>query len=390
MKRQPLEPALAQIERQQLRRRRATVEAYPEKGSRTRIVIGGRQLLDFSSNDYLGLAAHPAPAAAMADCAARCGAGSGASHLVSGHGLEHAALEEELAAFLGRERALVFSTGYMANLGVVTTLAGRGESVLLDRLSHASLIDAARLAGARLRRYPHCDAAAARRLLAETTPETSVLATDGVFSMDGDIAPLAALAEAARAHDAWLVVDDAHGIGVLGANGRGAAELAGLDSEAVPVLVGTLGKAFGTFGAFVAGPDALLELLLQRARSYIYTTALPQPVAAATRAALRIVREESWRRERALALTARFRAAARAAGVPLAASVTPIQPVPLGSARAALAAQQRLIEAGFWVVAIRSPTVPAGRERLRVTLTAGHDERQVDALVECLARIHAA
>jgi 8-amino-7-oxononanoate synthase len=390
MKRQPLEPALARIERQQLRRRRATVEAYPEKGSRTRIVIDGRQLLDFSSNDYLGLAAHPAPAAAMADCAARCGAGSGASHLVSGHGLEHAALEEELAAFLGRERALVFSTGYMANLGVVTTLAGRGDSVLLDRLSHASLIDAARLAGARLRRYPHCDAAAARRLLAETTPETSVLATDGVFSMDGDIAPLAALAEAARAHDAWLVVDDAHGIGVLGANGRGAVELAGLGSEAVPVLVGTLGKAFGTFGAFVAGPEALLELLLQRARSYIYTTALPQPVAAATRAALRIVREESWRRERALTLTARFRAAAREAGVPLAESLTPIQPVPLGSARAALTAQQRLIEAGFWVVAIRSPTVPAGQERLRVTLTAGHDERQVDALVECLARIHAA
>jgi 8-amino-7-oxononanoate synthase len=390
MKRQPLEPALARIERQQLRRRRATVEAYPEKGSRTRIVVDGRPLLDFSSNDYLGLAAHPAPAAAMADCAARCGAGSGASHLVSGHGLEHAALEEELAAFLGRERALVFSTGYMANLGVVTTLAGRGDSVLLDRLSHASLIDAARLAGARLRRYPHCDAAAARRLLGETTPETSVLATDGVFSMDGDIAPLAALAEAARAHDAWLVVDDAHGIGVLGANGRGAVELAGLGSEAVPVLVGTLGKAFGTFGAFVAGPQALLELLLQRARSYIYTTALPQAVAAATRAALRIVREESWRRERALALTARFRAAAREAGVPLGESLTPIQPIPLGSAGAALAAQQRLIEAGFWVVAIRSPTVPAGQERLRVTLTAGHDERQVDALVECLARIHAA
>jgi len=386
MKRQPLEPALAEIEQQQLRRRRATVEAYPEKGSHTEVIVDGRRLVDFSSNDYLGLAAHPALAASMAACATRCGAGSGASHLVSGHGGEHAALEEELAAFLGRPRALLFSTGYMANLGVVTALAARGESVLLDRLSHASLIDAGLLSGARFRRYPHCDAAAARRLLAESTPQTTVLATDGVFSMDGDIAPLAALSEAAREHGAWLVVDDAHGIGVLGAKGRGALELAGMTGEDVPVLVGTLGKALGSFGAFVAGSADLIELLIQRARSYIYTTALPQPVAAATRAALRIVREEPWRRERALALTARFRAAARQAGVPLADSATPIQPIPLGSAQAALAAQHALREAGFWVVAIRSPTVPAGAERLRITLTAGHQESQVDALVEGLSR----
>jgi len=386
MKRQPLEPALAEIEQQQLRRRRATVEAYPEKGSHTEVIVDGRRLVDFSSNDYLGLAAHPALAASMAACATRCGAGSGASHLVSGHGGEHAALEEELAAFLGRPRALLFSTGYMANLGVVTALAARGESVLLDRLSHASLIDAGLLSGARFRRYPHCDAAAARRLLAESTPQTTVLATDGVFSMDGDIAPLAALSEAAREHGAWLVVDDAHGIGVLGAKGRGALELAGMTGEDVPVLVGTLGKALGSFGAFVAGSADLIELLVQRARSYIYTTALPQPVAAATRAALRIVREEPWRRERALALTARFRAAARQAGVPLADSATPIQPIPLGSAQAALAAQHALREAGFWVVAIRSPTVPAGAERLRITLTAGHQESQVDALVEGLSR----
>ena len=386
MKRQPLEPALAEIERQHLRRRRATVDAYPEKGSHTHVFVDGRRLVDFSSNDYLGLAAHPALAAAMADCAARCGAGSGASHLVSGHGQEHAALEEELAAFIGRERALLFSTGYMANLGVVTALAGRGESVLLDRLSHASLIDAGLLSGARFRRYPHNDAAAARRLLAEATPPTTVLATDGVFSMDGDIAPLADLSEAARAHDAWLVVDDAHGIGVLGAHGRGALEVAGLDSQAVPVLVGTLGKALGSFGAFVAGSADLIDLLIQRARSYIYTTALPQPVAAATRASLRIAREETWRRERVMALTGRFRAAARQAGIPLADSVTPIQPSPLGSAQAALAAQQALREAGFWVVAIRSPTVPAGAERLRITLTAGHEESQIDALVESLSR----
>jgi 8-amino-7-oxononanoate synthase len=258
--------------------------------------------------------------------------------------------------------------------------------VLLDRLSHASLIDAGLLSGARFRRYPHCDADAARRLLAESALEITVLATDGVFSMDGDIAPLTALSEAARAHGAWLIVDDAHGIGVLGANGRGALEIAGLDCEAVPVLVGTLGKALGSFGAFVAGSEELIELLIQRARTYIYTTALPQPVAAATRAALRIAREESWRRERVLALTARFRTAARQAGIPLADSVTPIQPIPLGSAQAALTAQQALREAGFWVVAIRSPTVPAGAERLRISLTAAHQESEVDALVESLSR----
>ena len=387
MKRQRLEPRLEEIERQHLRRRRATVDAHPETGSHAQVIVEGRRLVDFSSNDYLGLAAHPALAAAMAECATRCGAGSGASHLVSGHGREHAALEEELADFLGRPRALLFSTGYMANLGVVTALTGRGESVLLDRLSHASLIDAGLLSGARFRRYPHCDAAAARRLLAEATPPTAVLATDGVFSMDGDIAPLASLSEAARAHDAWLVVDDAHGIGVLGAEGRGALELARLDCEAVPVLVGTLGKAFGSFGAFVAGAEDLIELLIQRARSYTYTTALPQPVAAATRASLRIVREETWRRERVAALTTRFRAAARQAGVPLADSVAPIQPIPLGSAQAALAAQDALRAAGFWVVAIRSPTVPAGAERLRVTLTAAHQETQIDALVDTLSRV---
>jgi 8-amino-7-oxononanoate synthase len=387
MKRQPLEPALEGIERQQLRRRRATVDAYPEKGSHTRVLVDGSLLVDFSSNDYLGLAADPRLAAAMAECAARCGAGSGASHLISGHGREHAALEDELAAFTGRPRALLFSTGYMANLGVVTALAGRGESVLLDRLSHASLIDAGLLSGARFRRYPHCNADAARRLLAESTPQTAVVATDGVFSMDGDVAPLTALSEAARAHGAWLVVDDAHGLGVLGANGGGALEIAGLDCEDVPVLVGTLGKAFGSFGAFVAGTEDLIELLVQRARSYIYTTALPQPVAAATRAALRIAREETWRRERVLALTARFRTAARQAGVPLADSVTPIQPIPLGSAQAALAAQHALRQAGFWVIAIRSPTVPAGAERLRVTLTAAHQESQIDSLVETLSRI---
>ena len=384
MQRQPLEPLLAQFEREQRRRRRRTVERYGHAGSHAELIIAGRRLVDFSSNDYLGLAGHPGPAAAMAECAARTGAGSGASHLISGHGAEHAALEEALAAFTGRERALLFSTGYMANLGVMSALAGRGERVLLDRLSHASLIDGALLSGARLRRFAHADAGAAQRLLSASQGPTAVLATDGVFSMDGDVAPLRELAQAARAHDAWFVVDDAHGMGVLGPTGRGALQAAALGAEEVPVLVGTLGKAFGSFGAFVAGSAALIDLLVQKARSYVYTTALPQPVAAATRAALALAQRESWRRERVLALTARFRAAAQAADVPLSASTTPIQPIPLGSARAALEAQGRLAESGFWVVAIRSPTVPAGQERLRVTLSAAHTEAQVDALVESL------
>ena len=391
MQRQPLEPLLERLERADLRRRRRTIERLAAPGNRTELIVAGRRLVDFSSNDYLGLAAHPEPAAAMAECAARCGAGTGASHLISGHGAEHAALEEELAAFTGRERALLFSTGYMANLSVLGALAGRGETVLLDRLSHASLIDGALLSGARLRRFAHADVAAAEHRLgvgSEPVPVT-VLATDGVFSMDGDVAPLTALARLAEARKAWFVVDDAHGLGVMGPTGRGAVEVHGLSADAVPVLIGTLGKAFGSFGAFVAGSAALIDLLVQKARPYVYTTALPQPIAAATRAALRLAQREPWRREKALALTARFRAAAAGAGLPLADSSTPIQPILVGGARAALRVQRALAEAGFWVVAIRAPTVPAGQERLRVTLSAAHHENHVDALVEALARVWA-
>jgi 8-amino-7-oxononanoate synthase len=380
-----LEAALSRLDAAQLRRERRTVASYPTDG-RALTLRSGRALVDFSSNDYLGLARHPKLAEAMSACAARSGAGSGASHLITGHGAEHARLEEELAAFTARERALLFSTGYMANLAVMATLSGRGERVLLDRLSHASLIDGARLSGAELHRYGHADAEAAARLLSADPARTALLATDGVFSMDGDLAPLPALARAARAHAAWLVVDDAHGLGVVGRSGRGVCEHFALGSDAVPVLIGTLGKAFGSFGAFVAGAADLIELLVQKARTYIYTTALPQPVAAATRAALALAEEESWRRERLSTLTARFRAAAQALGVPLADSATPIQPVHLGSAAAALAAQRALEQAGFWVAAIRPPSVPAGSARLRVTLSAAHTEEEVDALAGHLAR----
>ncbi|HEY3785483.1 MAG TPA: 8-amino-7-oxononanoate synthase [Steroidobacteraceae bacterium] len=386
-----VEAALARIDRDSLRRERRTIEEFLEPHSRVTLSANGRRLLDFSSNDYLGLARHPEVIAAMSDCAARCGAGSGASHLVTGHGIEHARLEEELAHFAGRERALLFSTGYMANLAVICTLAGRGDWVLLDRLSHASLIDAGMLSGARFKRYPHADAAAAESLLCGLSAKAAVVATDGVFSMDGDIAPLDALARSSRAHNAWLVVDDAHGLAVLGSSGRGTLEHFGLDTESVPVLVGTLGKALGSFGAFVAGSDDLIELLMQRARSYIYTTALPQPVAAATRKALQIAQRETWRREKVLALTARFRSAASQLGVPLLAvgpqPLIPIQPIVLGGSKAALVAQQELLTRGFCVVAIRPPTVPRGGARLRVTFSAAHSEAQVDALAEALGAV---
>ncbi len=384
-----LEAALADLERQSLKRLRTTVESVGEPDSRLVTVSSGRRLVDFSSNDYLALSRHPALIAAMSDSARRAGAGSGASHLVTGHGIEHARLEEELAAFTGRERALLFSTGYMANLAAVTSLAGRGEVVVLDRLSHASLIDATLLSAARFKRYTHADPAAADRALAASSAEAAVVATDGVFSMDGDVAPLRDLARVSRAHRAWLLVDDAHGLGVMGETGRGSLEHFGLDDDDVPVLMGTLGKAFGSFGAFVAGSAELIEFLIQKARPYIYTTALPQPVAAATRAALRIVERESWRRERLLSLTERFRRAAAEEALPLIRSSTPIQPVLLGSTSAALTAQHLLAEAGFWVVAIRPPTVPRDTARLRITLSAAHTEPQVDALVEALSRIWA-
>ena len=378
---QALEDALSRLRQQLLWRTRSQVRGRIP--GRRACLVEGQELIDFSSNDYLGLAQHPALIKAMADSALSSGTGSGASHLVTGHGTQHGLLEEELASFTGRSRALLFSTGYMANLAVLTTFASRGERVLLDRLSHASLIDGARLSGARLLRYTHNDARAVRQLL-HAHAHCTLIATDGLFSMDGDVAPVADLARLAHAHHAWFVVDDAHGLGVLGATGGGTLEAAGLTQDEVPLLVGTLGKAFGSFGAFVAGPDPVIELLMQRARSYIYTTALPEPVAAATRQALATLREESWRRERVLALVARLRA--QLYGLPMTASVSPIQPVILASNRAVLSVQRRLQEAGFWVVAIRSPTVPKGAERLRITLSAAHTEDEVDRLATSLRR----
>ena len=376
----------AALQRQQalgLRRERDTVDG-PQG---TEVCVAGRRLVNFSSNDYLGLANHPEVAAALIGGARRYGVGAGASHLISGHSEAHERLEEELAVFVGRERSLLFSTGYMANLGAITALAGRGAEVFEDRYNHASLLDGGVLSRAKLRRYPHADSSALAEQLATSGAAMKLVVSDGVFSMEGDIVPLSQLAAVCRSSGACLLIDDAHGLGVLGMSGAGTLEHCGASSDDVPVLIGTLGKAIGTFGAFVAGRGELIEYLLQTARTYRYTTALPPALAEATRTALYLARTEGWRRDRLTALVARFRAGARTLGVPLFDSVTPIQAVLLNGNREVTAAAQFLRQAGFWVGAIRPPTVPKGTARLRITFSAAHEEQQVDALLAALARL---
>lgn len=353
------------------------------------LTVDGRRLLAFCSNDYLGLAGDPRVERALAAAAADSGTGSGASHLVCGHHTEHHALEEELADFTGRPRALLFSSGYMANFGTIAALVGRGDAVVSDHLNHASLIDGCRLSGAAITRYRHADPAALRARLDSVEGERILTVTDGVFSMDGDLAPLPELAAACRERDAWLMVDDAHGLGVIGPDGRGSVAAHDLDADDVPILVGTLGKALGTAGAFVAGSEELIETLIQHARSYIYTTALPPAIAAATRASLRIARAESWRRERLQALIARFRSGAAQLGLALLDSSTPIQPIMVGAPERALTLAAGLEARGLLVPAIRPPTVPDGTARLRITLSAAHDEAQVDRLLDGLEALHA-
>jgi len=348
--------------------------------------VDGATLLNFSSNDYLGLAADPRLAEAARRGLDKYGTGSGAAHLVTGHSTAHHALEEELAAFCGRPRALLFSSGYMANLGLAGALVGRGDRVFEDRLDHASLLDAGLLSGAAFSRYAHCNVVSLERELQDGKGNTLIL-TDGVFSMDGDIAPLPALAKAADQHGAFLGVDDAHGFGVIGAGGRGSPEYHGLGPTDVPIYMATLGKACGCFGAFVAGSEALIETLIQQARTYIYTTATPPALAEASRAALRLVQTETWRRDHLQALIARFRSGAAGLGLKLMDSSTPIQPLLIGEPEAALALSRKLKEIGLLVAAIRPPTVPTGTARLRITLTAAHTEQQVDRLLSALAEV---
>jgi 8-amino-7-oxononanoate synthase len=349
-----------------------------------RVVVDGRELVSFASNDYLGLAGHPALTAALVDAAARWGVGATAAHLLGGHRAPHAALEAELAAWVGYPRALLFSTGYMANLGICGALLDAGDVAVQDKLNHACLIDGARLAGATLRRYVHADVDSARRQLAAADGAAALLATDAVFSMDGDVAPLAELAALAGGTGATLVVDDAHGLGVLGPDGAGSVAAAGLGPLDVPVYMGTLSKALGGFGAFVAGASDLVEGLVQFARTHVYTTALPPALAAAVSAAVTVARLEGWRRDKLAVLVRHFRRGAEARGLALLASTTPIQPVLVGGAAAATRIARALETSGFHVPAIRPPTVPAGQARLRVSLSALHAEADVEALLDAL------
>ena len=353
----------------------------------SRVTVDGRELVAFASNDYLGLANDPAVVAAARDAASRWGVGAGASHLICGHFAPHEALEAELAGFVAPctgARALSFSSGYLANLAILSSLAGRKDAIFADRLNHACLNDGALLARAEFIRYRHGDAAALQRLLEASRAPRKIIATDAVFSMDGDLAPLPRLLELADAHDAWLVVDDAHGFGVLG-QGRGSLAHFGLASERI-IYMGTLGKAAGVAGAFLAAHPSVIETLLQTARSYIYTTAAPPLLAAALRVALAIIRDDAGRRAHLTRLIAQFRQGARDLPWRLLPSATAIQPLVVGDARTVMDVADALREHGFWVPAIRPPTIPEGTARLRVSLSAAHT---TDDVVALLAALHA-
>lgn len=353
-----------------------------------RVVIDEREYLSFCSNDYLGLASHPELVHAIQDAAARWGAGAGASHLLGGHSELHHELEHELARFMGTQRALLFSTGYMANLAVLSSLAGRGDVIFQDRLNHASLIDGAQLSRATLKRYRHVDMEQLERLLQQHEGR-KIVASDGVFSMDGDLAPITTMLELCRRTESLCYIDDAHGFGVLGKTGRGIAELSGgcaTDyADGYLLSMCTLGKAMGSFGAFVAGSDEMIETLIQQGRSYIYTTALPPVVAAASLAALRISGAEPWRRDKLSTLVDYFRAGCQQRNIPLLPSSTPIQPVLIGNNEQVQQLAEKLQQQNLLVFAIRSPTVARGSERLRVTLSASHEQADVDILLDGLA-----
>ena len=349
------------------------------------INIGGEQLVNFCSNDYLGLARDERLVQAVRSGAAVYGVGSGASQLICGRSLAHEQLEEAVATRLGRSRAVIFSSGYLANLAIISTFAsGRNDVVVMDKANHASLIDGALLAKASLRRYAHNDIAGLERLCAGGR---TLVATDSVFSMDGDLAALPDIVAVCEKHNALLAVDDAHGFGVLGRNGGGAMEYFSLDETRAPILMATFGKACGVMGAFVAGPDDVIETIIQSGRPYIYTTAMPAALAVAAEKALTIVARETWRREKLYALIDRFVQGAKQLALPVLASTTPVQGFIAGSAGAAVKCSDYAMTRGILVNAIRSPTVPKNTERLRITLTAGHSDEQVDRLLEVLAEL---
>ncbi|MDG2155397.1 MAG: 8-amino-7-oxononanoate synthase [Gammaproteobacteria bacterium] len=371
-------------QKQQLYRQRRIVESPQARI----IMVNGNELLNLCSNDYLGLANDERVRQAFISGVNTWGAGSGASHLVCGHTRAHHYLEEQLAEFTARPRALMFSSGYAANLGAINALVSAGDAVFEDKLNHASLLDGGLLSRAKFKRFRHKDCNHLNDQLAQMSASDGrkLIVSDGVFSMDGDLCDIDALCQIGADHKAWLMVDDAHGFGVLGDEGRGVVNPTIHSSDDVQVLVGTLGKAFGTQGAFVAGSEELIETLIQNARTFIYTTALPAAVAVATTESLKIVRTEHWRREKLQTLIAQFREGALALGLDLLPSTTPIQPVLMRSEADALQIAQQLEGQGILVTAIRPPTVPAGTSRLRITLTANHTEADVSQLLHALKR----
>ena len=347
-------------------------------------IVNSEKVLSFCSNDYLGLANHPKVIERFIHAAKEHGVGSGASHLITGHHKSHAALEEELAEFLGVEKVLLFSTGYMANLGVVTALASRTSSLYADKLNHASLNDAALLSRAKLNRYVHQDTQALEQKIISDDNNDKMILSDGVFSMDGTTALVEKLQSISKKHNARLIIDDAHGIGVLGKQGKGCTEGLLLNDD---ILIGTLSKAFGTFGAFVAGKQETIEWIIQKAHSYIYTTALPAAVAEASRASLQVLQQETWRRETLQENTLYFRHSCEQLGIKLTNSVSPIQPIIIGASDVALKQSESLLQAGILVPAIRPPTVANDTARLRVTLCAEHTREHIDSLVGKLSYI---
>jgi|TARA_R100001143_G_scaffold10747_4_gene12413 8-amino-7-oxononanoate synthase len=351
------------------------------------VVLDGRKLLSFSSNDYLGLAAHPALKTAFVEALDREGVGSGAAHLLTGHSRYHHQLEQALAEFTGQQRVLLFSTGYMANIGVIDGLLGKTDVVVQDKLNHASLLDGGRLCDAQQLRYPHVDMGLLhQRLHTAANARNKLIVSDGVFSMDGDIAPLPEIMDLAEQHKAGVIIDDAHGFGVLGQNGGGVVEHFALTLQQMPILVGTFGKAFGTAGAFVAADEVVIETLVQQARSFIYTTAQPPAIAAATLASLKLIKQESWRRDKLQQLIQQFRDGAAQLGLPLMPSQTAIQPLLIGDDKTALKLGQDLEQQGILVGIIRPPTVPKNTARLRITLSAAHDVWHIEQLLLGLER----
>ncbi len=374
-----LSSQLAELDAKNLLRKRRIVSG----AQGTRLVVDGKTYLSFCSNDYLGLANHPALSEALQRGTREFGVGAGASHLISGHMAPHEELEIALAKFVGLPRALYFSTGYMANTGVIPALAGRGDTIFSDELNHACIIDGARFSRADVQVYPHADINELARLLDASRAERKLVVSDAVFSMDGDIAPAPELVALCERHDAWLLLDDAHGFGVLGAGGRGVLEHFAVRSPNV-IYMGTLGKAAGVAGAFVAGQPDVIEWLVQRARTYVFSTASPPALAIALQESLRLIEKESWRREQLQTLAAHLRSGLDGLPWNLLPSQTAIQPLIIGENAAALSVMAKLQEMNIWAPAIRPPTVPAGTARLRISLSAAHTIEDIDSLVDGL------